>query len=120
MWWRSCTLIKHEDIILTHYLALGTFPHVKGVEKEVIFLQEDITAVCLMARSIRRLLCSQDVILKTDSKTSINSLLSTDNAWFWFELLHLFVVFHSLHLCNSANSIDSAFIICTSITSMLM
>lgn len=68
--WRSCALIKHEDVVLAHHCALRTFPLVEGVKQEVIFLQEDVSAVSLVARSIGRLLCSQDVVLKESTDVS--------------------------------------------------
>ena len=68
--WRSCALVEHEDVVLAHRCALRTFPLVEGVKQEVIFLQEDVGAVSLVARSIGRLLCSQDVVLKESTDVS--------------------------------------------------
>ncbi len=64
--WSSCALIKHEDVVLTQYRPLWTFPLVEGVKQEVVFLQENVAVIHLVVRRVRRLLWSEDVILKEE------------------------------------------------------
>lgn len=68
--WRRGALVKHEDVVLAHRQLLGVLPLVEGLKQEVVPLWENLTAFLRVARSVGRLLGSEDVPLKGEGLES--------------------------------------------------